>query len=44
MWTDSRFLSLQVGERVKVTLKEFEDKEVQTDKFRKELLIMERMH
>ncbi len=42
MWTDSRFLSLQVGERVKETLKEFEEKEVQTDKFRKELLIMEK--
>ena len=42
MWTDSRFLSLQVGEHVKETLKEFEDKEVQTDKFRKELLTMEK--
>lgn len=41
-WTDSRFLSLQVGERVKETLKEFEEKEIQIDNFRKELVDMEK--
>lgn len=40
-WTDSRILTLQVRERVKETLKEFEEKEVQTDNFRKELIAME---
>ena len=41
-WTDSRFLSLQVGERVKEILKEFEEKEAEADCFRKELLEMEK--
>ena len=40
-WTDSRILTLQVRECVKETLKEFEEKEVQTDNFRKELIMME---
>lgn len=41
-WTDSRILTLQVRESIKETLKEFEEKEVHADNFRKELISMEK--
>lgn len=40
-WIDSRILTLQVRECLKETLKEFEEKEVPADNFRKELITME---
>jgi len=39
-WVDSRILTLQVRERIKNTILNFEQKELHTDHFRKELIMM----
>jgi len=40
-WVDSRIFTLQVRERIKDALLNFEQKELHADRFRKELIMME---